>query len=306
VHILVTGGLGFVGRATIPLLVERGHSVSVLDQAAGPGPSLPDAELIVGDVRDQDVCMSALAGVDAVLHCAAIHHAHTVSRDPVDVIGVNIGGTINMLTSAQRQGISRFVFLSTAKVYGEPAGLPSGEEDMPRPIESYGLSKALAETYCERFGLDSIVLRPFSVYGPGQDLSTGYVGMTLKATPENGNPLVLPGKSSFVRDFIYIDDMARICAEALEVDSPKHRLLNAGSGMPHTLAQLVEIASGLVGRELPVEYREPHAGTITRTHADTRQLSSTLGFDSFTSLRQGMESTIAWFLDSPGRGEVDR
>ena len=130
-------------------------------------------------------CEGACRGVDVVIHSAGVHLAPAVSRQPIHAIETNVHGTLNLLKSAAAAGVSRFVFLSSSKVYGEPDRLPSAEDDLPRPCESYGLSKVVCEYYCKRFReemeMDTVIVRPFSVYGPGQDLETGFVGMIIRS-----------------------------------------------------------------------------------------------------------------------------
>ena len=232
--ILDTGGLGFIGSKIAATLAERGQEVRILDNrrpcnggkpsntrrysgksaaqstnfAAGPSPG----EAICGDILSVAACDEACRGVDVVIHSAAIHRVPEMRRQ-IHAIETNVHGTLNILKSAVAAGVSRFVFLSSSKVYGEPDRLPSADDDLPRPTIPYGLSKVVGEHYCERFReeteMDTIIVRPFSVYGPGQDLEAGYIGMMIQSLIDAEEP-TFPGQPSYLRDFVHIDNVVEI------------------------------------------------------------------------------------------------
>jgi len=303
--VLITGARGFIGANLAVKLVSAGHQVRALDISAGVAPG--GVEMIRGDVSDPETCRSACAGVDAVVHGAAIHHIDKVSKRPERTLGVNVSGALNMLRGAAAEGVGRFVYLSTAKVYGNPESMPSRESDYPEPIEIYALSKLAGEHYCRLFQeagtLDVAVIRPFSVYGPGQSLDTGYVGMLINALM-TGEPLTIPGRPDYLRDFVHVDDVMRLCVQVItQPITGGLQVLNAGSGTACTLAQLVELAGHASDRPVLAEYIEPGAATITRSLACMDVAADILGFEPRISLAEGLQQTLDWFrqVDASGR-----
>lgn len=306
--VLVTGGLGFLGSRIARSLVEQGQTVRILDLAdpaevASPSTNgattAPDVEYVRGDIADESACRRACRTMDLVVHAAAMHLATSVARRPQRSIETNVHGTHNIVRSAAAAGARRLVLLSSAKVYGEPERLPSAEDDLPRPTDTYALSKTVSEYYCQRMqeaaGLDTVVVRPFSVYGPGQDLHTGYIGMLVKAVMDHENP-VFPALPTFLRDFVYVDDAVEVCCRAALHDGPLPPVLNAGSGRSVSLRKLVEFTSALCSwRVLPTFVRPPN-GTITRTQACLVRSTSTLGLGPRTQLEDGLRETLWSFL----------
>lgn len=301
-RVLVTGGLGFIGGGIAKALGEGGHSVRILDYG-GPDSNTPpefaEMELVQGDISDEGVCVEACAGIDVVVHSAAVHLALSVTRKPLQSIRTNVHGTLNVLRSAAAAGASRFVFLSSSKVYGEPERLPSVEDDYPRPMEPYGLSKAVCESYCQRFQAESqlrtVVVRPFSAYGPGQNLDTGYVGMLVSAILENEEP-ALPGQPAYLRDFVHVDDVVQVCVRAALAEGELPAVLNAGSGHTVSLKELVDLASRLSGKRLLPTFLKPQKGTITRTQASMKRTFAAVGLRETVKLEDGLRATFEYFL----------
>ena len=197
-------------QGIVPELLDAGHEVVGMDCVGG-------ARIRVGDITRLEDCVAACEGADVVIHSAGIHSAGQVAENPMQMVDVNVKGTLNILQAAERAGTRRIVYLSSAKVYGEPERLPSLETDLPRPREPYALAKLAAEQYCQNFhdtcGMEAVVIRPFSVYGPGQEPNSGYVGMALEALRTNG-VVSFPGRADYLRDFVHISDVARLCALA--------------------------------------------------------------------------------------------
>lgn len=267
---LVTGARGFIGAGVIRAAHREGHQIIATDHAA-QGRELPaGVEVIVGDVTRPEPWRSAFEGVDAVVHCAAVHRPGEIADDTVRAIEVNLRGTRLMLEAAADAGVKRFVYLSSGKAYGEPLGFPSREDDLVNPIESYGLAKVVTENFCRHFsantGMRCVALRPFSVYGPGQDFDTGYIGQLLEGWMR-GTPVVLSGHAGFLRDFVHVDDVIDVCLAAACADTP-FDVVNVGSGSATSLGSLVELSAELFGTELNVTFRPARPGTIERTLAD--------------------------------------
>ena len=272
--ILVTGARGFIGAGVVHAAHRGGHQVIAVDYAS-EGRKLPvGIQILQGDITRPQEWQSAFQGVDAVVHSAAIHRPGEIAADTVRAIEINLRGTRLMLQAAADAGVRRFVNLSSGKAYGEPLGFPSREDDLVNPIEAYGVAKVVTEELCRYFtaqrGMRCISLRPFSVYGPGQDLNTGYIGQLLEGWT-SGNPVTLSGEPGFVRDFVHIDDVVDLCVAAALRDHP-FDVVNVASGIAVTLAELVDLCTSLFGRELQVSYKPAARGTIRRTLADlTRQ-----------------------------------
>jgi UDP-glucose 4-epimerase len=293
VKVLVTGARGFIGAGVVRAAHAQGHDVVALDRSA-EGRALPDGvQTLEGDITRPEDWRSVFTGVDAVVHCAAIHRPGEIAEGTERSIEVNLRGTRLMLEAAVAAGVQRFVHLSSAKAYGEPLGFPSREHDLVNPIESYGLAKAVTEDYCRYFTartpMRCLSLRPFSVYGPGQDFNTGYIGQLLEGWTL-GAPVALSGHAGFVRDYVHIDDVVDMCLAAASEDQP-FDVVNVGSGSPTTLGELVELFATLTGTVLDVRFRTARPGTIERTLADRERQDVVLG-RSPIPLADGLAGTV--------------
>lgn len=297
--VLVTGVRGFIGSAVACAAHARGHDVVGVDRSRY-GPALPDGlEVIEGDITRPAAWLGAFEKVDAVVHSAAIHHAEQIASEPVRSIDTNLRGTRQMLASAAFSNVKRFVFLSSGKIYGEPLSCPSSEDDLLNPVEPYGLAKAMSEQYCKYYAAHSsmrcVSIRPFSVYGPGQDLTAGYIGQLIEAALTR-RPVTLSGRPDFVRDFVHVDDVAKVCLAAAEDDQP-FDVVNAGSGRGTILSDLVSEFARVCGHNIDIRYRTARAGTIERTLADVRRELPLLGRPPM-SLRSGLQQTIESFAQA--------
>lgn len=291
--ILVTGIRGFIGAAIATAAHAQGHEVVGVDLLSR-GRALPHGVRVVqGDVANPTAWRGELDAVDVIFHSAALHHTDQIAHDPVKSIEVNLRGTRLMLEMAAECRVPRFVHLSSAKVYGEPVAFPSSEEDLLSPVEPYGLAKAVSEQMCAYFAAHSamrcVAVRPFSVYGPGQDLSTGYIGQLLHGW-HTGRPVAFAGEPEYLRDFVHVDDVVRICLAAALTDHDV-AVVNAGSGDATSLRDLVTEFSSLCADGPDVRYAPARAGTITRTLADMRRGLPLLGRPPF-SLREGLVDTL--------------
>jgi len=248
---------------------------------------------------DADDCHAACEGMNVVVHCAAMHEASAIAKDPLSSIELNVTGTLNLLHAAIATGVKRFVFLSSAKVFGEPATLPSVESDVAIPQNTYGLSKLASEYHCHTLqaqaNIQIVIVRPFSVYGPAQELDSGYVGMILSSLLGN-TELNLPGRPDFIRDFVYIDDVIRLCSAVVTADLPGITIFNAGSGKQTSLRELLVLAAKISGVDLDGHYRVPGAGTLLRMQACMKHAEAKLGYRPKYDLGEGLAETIDWFL----------
>ncbi|MEQ8843176.1 MAG: NAD-dependent epimerase/dehydratase family protein [Acidimicrobiales bacterium] len=296
-RVLVTGGLGYIGGEVVRRLLQRGDEVSVIDLARRPAtaPPPPHDNMTVhfANITKPEKIRPLFDDVDAVVHAAGIHHADEVARQPNRHVNVNVGGTLNVLRAAEQAGVRRVVQLSSAKVYGQTE-VASTESDLVRPTDEYALGKCVAEAYCAHFAANTTLevtsLRPFSVYGPGMDLRTGYCGALLDAVV-TGAPAVLSGTPDFSRDFVHLDTVADVIVAASTSAVPPPLLLNVGSGRSTTLSELVEVFDDLTCRRLAATYSTPRGGTLERTLADI-SLMNDVACPEIPDLRTGVEAMI--------------
>lgn len=295
----ITGISGFIGGQLADSLVERGWCVAGIDRDPDRRPPNDQIEVLSGDVREPDAWRRLLDRADVVFHSAAIHHVDSVSAHPARSIDINVRGTRTVLETATAAEVPRFVLLSSAKIYG-PCDLPSDESDLVAPIESYGLAKVVCESYISEFtarhGLRATAVRPFSVYGPGQDLNTGYIGALLRGVA-TGFRAVLPGEPDYRRDFVHIDDVVQLCVALTDHPDPP-RIVNAASGTSVDLRDAGALVGEFVERPLDIEYEPPRPGTVPATHGAVTIMTEVLGREPI-QLRDGLASTVEW-VDATG------
>ncbi len=294
--VLITGVHGFIGSALAHSAVQGGHTVVGVDRTIR-GRDVPDeVELVEGDITRTAAWRSAFRDVDVVMHSAAVHRSDEIADGPIRSIEVNLRGTRLMLETAAESGVRSFVNLSSAKVYGDPLGFPSSEDDLLNPVEPYGLAKTLGEQYCNYFSsrgtMRCVSIRPFSVYGPRQDLSTGYIGQLIEGWLTD-RPVTLSGHPGVLRDFVHIDDVVNLCMAAAD-PSCTHRIVNAGSGHATSLSTLVGAFASMCGDSMLVDYADASPGTIERTLAKVTRTVELLG-RSPVPLAAGLRETLAWF-----------
>lgn len=291
----ITGVSGFIGSQLADSLVEAGWRVAGIDRDPERRAVNGEVEFLPGDIREPDAWRRLLDDVDVVFHSAAVHHVDSVSAHPARSIDINLRGTRSMLEAATGADVPQFVLLSSAKVYGSSDEFPSREADLVAPIESYGLAKVVCESYigefASRHGLRATAVRPFSVYGPGQDLSTGYIGALLQGFV-TGFRALLPGEPHYRRDFVHVDDVVRLCVALTDHPEPP-RIVNAASGASVELRDAESIMAGLIDRPLEIEYERPRPGTVLATHGAVATMTQVMGRDPI-QLGAGLASTIAW------------
>jgi UDP-glucose 4-epimerase len=298
-RLLVTGGCGFIGSNLVPMLLERGEDVRVLDSFAIAGPErLPaGVEVIEGDVRDAAAVSSAATGVDAVIHLAAAGNVSDSVADPLSNFEVNARGTLLTLQAAVEAGVRRFVFASTGGALIGDAPPPVDETSVPRPISPYGASKLCGEGYCQAFrgsyGLETIALRFANVYGPGSDLKRGAVTTFIKRALA-GEPLTIYGDGAATRDFIYVDDLCRGILAALDTSSAQG-VLHLASERETTIEELARLVLDAAGADAPIEHVAKRRGEVERNFAIAKLAGETLGWRAEMSLEDGLAATVKWF-----------
>ncbi len=303
---LVTGGAGFIGANLVARLLEEGLPVRVLDNfATGRRDNLApwgDAvELIEGDVRDAGAVARAAAGVEVVYHQAALGSVPRSIEDPATSNAVNVDGTLNVLLAAREAG-ARVVFASSSSIYGPTETLPKRETMPPNPVSPYAVSKYAAERYCQlyhaHYGLPTVCLRYFNVFGPRQDPDSPYaavVPLFVSALLDGRAPTVF-GDGTQSRDFTYIDNAVeanRLAARAPE--AAWGQTFNVGCGARITLNDLYRAIAAEVGSAIEPDYAPPRAGDVAHSLAAIEQARERLGYRPEVDVAEGVRRTVAWY-----------
>lgn len=307
---LVTGGAGFIGSHIVEKLLQDGHQVRILDNfSSGKRSNLnfvnklraKNYKLIKGDIRDYKSCLASCKGVDYVLHQAALRSVPKSLVDPHSYNDVNITGTLNMLKAAYESKVKRFVFASSSSIYGDASLFPEKESDMPLLISPYALSKLAGEYYCrifsEIYGLETVSLRYFNVFGPRQALDDDYavvIPKFISCMLENKRPPIF-GNGKQSRDFTYVENVAR--ANILSATKPgiKCAVLNIASGSDKTILELVSVLNGIMNNKIKPQLLPKRAGDVFKTLADISQAKKTIGYKVAVDFKQGLLRTVEYF-----------
>ena len=308
---LVTGGAGFIGSHLVEELVRRGEQVRVLDNFStgkreNLTPFLGEIELIEGDMRSYHIVREAVQGTDYVLHQGALPSVPRSINDPITTNEVNVGGTLNILDAARDAGVKRVVYASSSSVYGANKALPKQEEMMPQPISPYAVAKLTGEKYCHVFsrtyGLETVALRYFNVFGPRQDPESAYAAFIPKfiVGMMEGQALVIDGDGSQSRDFTYVSNVVRGNLLALEAEGGGGEMFNMACGSSMSLNDIVEHLRRLLGCEGDIAYGPPRAGDVPMSLADIGRARERLGYEPEISVEEGLEKVVAWFKEQVG------
>ena len=292
--VLITGGAGFIGSHLVENLLVRGHGVRVLDNlSTGRRENLPVAgaiEFLCGDVRDFRAVRSAVAGVDAIVHLAAVASVQASVADPLATHAGNFDGTLHLLEAARLGGVRRFLYASSAAVYGDNEESPLTEDARPRLLTPYAADKLAGEHYLRfyagRYGLDTTAFRFFNVFGPRQDPSSPYSGVVsiFADRLRRGQPVTIFGDGLQTRDFVFVGDLARLLAEALQRRNLGGLAINVGRGQASSLLDLIAALETLGGRPLERTHVAARGGDIRHSCADVTRLHTLLGIVPSTDL----------------------
>jgi len=304
---LVTGGAGFIGSTLVDLLVDREWELLVVDDLrTGSMEHLRGARrrgkvaVHVMDVRATELAEAAgRFGPEVVFHLAAQTKVPISVEEPIRDADINVLGTINVLEAARVAGTRRVVFASSGgALYGRRAKLPANEKSVRRPDSPYGISKKVVEDYFrwyqETFGIEYVLLALSNVYGSRQDpgLEGGVVAVFTKAMLAGEQPTIF-GDGTQVRDYVYVEDVADAFLRA--ADAGSNVLLNIGSGRETSVLELYEALASIVGFELRPRFADPRPGDIPRSVLDASRARSMLGWEAWTSLEEGLSSTVSWY-----------
>ena len=303
-HYLVTGGAGFIGSHLSEELVGRGHRVRAFDNlSTGKRKNLehiPGVELLVGDLANLEDCRRAVRGVDYVLHMGAVASVPRSVVDPIASNTANIDGSLNILVAARDEKVRRLVYAGSSSAYGDLPTLPK-HEDMPtKPQSPYALQKLVAEQYCQLFtqlyGLETVTIRYFNVFGPRQDPGSPYSGViSLFSTAllEGRRPTIF-GDGGQTRDFTYVANVVDGVLRACEAPNVAGEVINVATGGRISLNQLLQTINEIVGTSIEPLYEEGRAGDVRDSQADISKAASLLGYAPLVTFEDGLRRTLEW------------
>ncbi len=303
---VVTGGAGFIGSALVRGLLAQGHAVHVIDNLSTG--NLDNLEEIADsitvhevDIRDYDRIAPVLAGAYRVFHLAALPSVPKSILDPVSSHQTNIDGTFNVFRAAAEGKAGRVIYAASSSAYGDTEILPKVETMLPRPKSPYALQKLVGEYYgsvfSECFGLETVSLRFFNVFGPRQDPTSVYSGVLsifLTALLENRSPTIY-GDGNQSRDFTYVDDVVGLLLKASEAQGVSGKVFNAGNGNRFTLNETWQLLQKIHGVNLPPNYGPPRPGDVRDSQADTTAAISELGHKPRFTFEEGLRLTLDWY-----------
>ena len=305
--VLVTGGAGFIGSNLVKELLNRGYYVKVLDNfSSGKRDNLKpfgkDIELIEGDIRSYHIVRDAVKDTEVVFHQAALPSVPRSIKDPITSNEVNVNGTLNVLDASVSASVRRVIYASSSSVYGDNPELPKHEGMLPNPLSPYAVSKLAGEKYCSVFnriyGLETIALRYFNVFGPNQDPTSQYSAVIpkfIRAISQDESPVIY-GDGEQSRDFTFVSNVvdANILAAGSKYESSI--AINCACSGQITLNELVEHINKLLGKDVKPNYAEPRAGDIKHSFADIRLANEKINFTPAVDFEKGLELTVKSYL----------
>jgi nucleoside-diphosphate-sugar epimerase len=310
---LVTGVAGFIGRSIAAALLGRGESVRGIDNfITGKRANLAgleSMEFIEGDLADPAVCERACAGIEVVFHEAALASVPRSVADPAATNRNCVDATLNLLVAARAAGVRRVVYAGSSSAYGDTPTLPKDESMLPNPISPYAVAKLAGEHYMRVFtrvyGLETVSLRYFNVFGPHQDPTSHYSGVLAIFCRKMlaGEQPTIYGDGEQSRDFTYIDNVveANLLAAAAPAEKVSGQVMNAATGSRITLNQVFALLCELTGYRGQPAYDEPRSGDIRDSLADIRLASKLLGYEPKVDFREGLRRTVDWYRSTAGR-----
>lgn len=308
---LVTGGAGFIGSNITKKILENGNFVRVADNfSTGRKENIepflgdPNFELLEGDLTNIDVCRKAVEGVDYVLHQAAIPSVPRSIEDPISSNNVNISATLNMLVASRDAKIKKFVYAASSSAYGENLELPKKETMPALPISPYALQKYAGERYCQIFykiyGLPTICLRYFNVFGPKQDPNSQYSAVIPKfifALLKNEQPIIF-GTGEQSRDFTFVENVVSANLLAAKSQNGFGEVFNIACGDQISLNGLLQELNIILGKNLQAQYREMRVGDVMHSKADITKAKEILGYNPLVPIKEGLEKTAEWYKNN--------
>src|SRR5690554_2783201 len=319
--ILITGGAGFIGSNLAEELLKRDHTVKVLDNfATGKIENLlpllekypTNLTLQVGDIRNLEDCQKAAEGIEYLFHEAALGSVPRSIKDPITTNDVNVSGFLNMLVAARDAGVKRFIYAASSSTYGDSKSLPKVEDVIGKPLSPYAITKYVNELYADVFsktyGIETIGLRYFNVFGRKQDPNGAYaavIPLFVKKLMAHESP-VINGDGEYSRDFTYIDNVIQMNIRAMETTNPDaiNTVYNTAYGERTTLNQLVEYLKEYLSEfdtaiaNVEIKHGPNRAGDIPHSLANIDKAKNLLGYDPEFSMKQGLKEAVSWYWDN--------
>ncbi len=310
---LVTGGAGFIGSHIAAALLASGARVRVLDDlSTGHRENLDeigelggDIDFIQGSVADEQLLAEALQDVEVVFHEAAIPSVPRSVEAPRNTHVASVDGTFSLLLAAREAGVKRLVYAASSSAYGDQPTLPKVENMPPQPLSPYAVAKLVGEYYCQVFtrvyGLETVSLRYFNVFGPRQDPGSQYSGVVSRfiSALSTGERPVIFGDGEQSRDFTYIDNVVAANLSAASAPNAAGKVINVANGQRVTLNELLNELKQLTGKtDVTAEYRDPRVGDVRHSLADITMARELLGYESKVNLRDGLQRTLDWWKTS--------
>jgi UDP-glucose 4-epimerase len=300
-NFLVTGAAGFLGSALANRLAADGHTVRGLDDLSSGDPARLSPRVLFtrGDVNDRPKLWTLLQEVECVYHLAARVSVPESVLYPREYNAVNVGGTVSVMEAMRDAGVRRVVFTSSGAVYGEQGRQPLEEGQRPAPTSPYAVSKLSAEFYVHTigvlWGIETVALRVFNAYGPGQPLPASHAPVIPRFLRQvlSGASLVIHGDGGHTRDFIYVDDVVEALVAAATARSVDRRVINVGSGQETSIRQLAYLAGEVTGQRAEPIFSKAESGGVSRMCADLRLAGEKLSFQPRVGLEEGLRLTLA-------------
>jgi nucleoside-diphosphate-sugar epimerase len=308
-HYLVTGGAGFIGSNLVQHLVERGETVRVVDnfltgRRENLAPWLDRIELIEGDLRDEAVCARAAEGVDFALHQAALPSVPRSIDQPVESSRINVMGTVTLLDACVKAGVRRFVYAGSSSAYGDQPVDKKVESLFPRPLSPYAAGKLAGEFFCRvfshSFGLETVCLRYFNVFGPRQDPDSPYsavIPLFIKAMLAGERPVIY-GDGRQSRDFTYVENVVRAnLAAANSTKDVAGKVMNAACGEAISLIDLVDRLNAILGTSFKPVFAPPRKSDVRHSLADIGLARQCIDYDVAVNFDEGLRRTVEWYRE---------
>jgi UDP-glucose 4-epimerase len=303
---LVTGGAGFIGSHLVEGLLAKGWQVRVLDNfATGHRENIKhfinQIDLLEGDVCNLTTVRFATRNIDIVFHEAALPSVPRSVKNPLESNEVNITGTLNVLLAARDNGIQRVVYAASSAAYGDQPTLPKVETMTPEPLSPYAIGKLAGEMYAQAFtrlyGLSTVSLRYFNVFGPRQDPTTQYAGVIAKfiSCALQGIPFPIDGDGEQSRDFTYVENVVNVNLLAADAKLDGSPVINIAFGQRLTINQLATTLNELTRQNLALAHGPARSGDVRHSHADISIARKLLAYDPQIDMRQGLERTLEWY-----------
>jgi UDP-glucose 4-epimerase len=297
---LVTGGAGFLGAALSNRLAEDGHEVRVIDDLSAGDPTRLNTKVLFtrGDVNDRPKLWTLLQGVDCVYHLAARVSVAESILYPREYNATNVGGTVSVMEAMRDVGVRRVVLTSSGAVYGDSGQQPLSETHIPDPASPYAVSKLAAETYVRTigklWGIETVILRVFNAYGPGQQLPTAHPPVIPRFLKQaiSGASVVAFGDGRQTRDYVFITDVVNALVSAAFANGVDRKIINVGSGVETSVRDLVNTLSHLLNKSVEAIYNSNEIGGVSRMSADIRQAAALLSYAPRVSLEEGLKRIL--------------